>query len=178
MNDDYDYRATFDFSQADLKAIERALTILEEKFAILGDYDENSLSDGLQYCPRDEVFIRKATDVLKREWDVFVDDDDVDVDEIRGHMLSVEQLRPTVRRLRDLLERGESNLRDLLGAAHDACMIGILTLDRVRPNLTELPVLREAMFLQGPNVMALLPKEGDVSLLDADEIDGNGAEPA
>ena len=57
-------------------------------------------------------------------------------------------------------------------------MIGILTLDRVRPNLTELPVLREAMFLQGPNVMALLPKEGDVSLLDADEIDGNGAEPA
>ena len=51
-----------DFSQADLKAIERALTVLEEKFAILGDYDENSLSDGLQYHPRDEVFIRKATD--------------------------------------------------------------------------------------------------------------------
>jgi hypothetical protein len=72
MNDDYDYRATFDFSQAITKAIERALTILEEKFAILGDYDENSLSDGLQYYPRDEVFIRKATEVLKREWDVFV----------------------------------------------------------------------------------------------------------
>ena len=178
MNDDYDYRATFDFSQADLKAIERALTILEEKFAILDDYDENGLPDGLPYYPRDEVFIRKATEVIKREWDVFVDDDDVDVDEIRGHMLSVEQLRPYVRRLRDLLERGESNLRDLLCEAHDACMMGILTLDHVRPNLKELPALREAMSWQGPNVMALLPKEGDVSLLDADEIGGNGAEPA
>jgi hypothetical protein len=52
MNDDYDYRATFDFSQADWKAIERALTMLEEKFAILDDYDETSLPTACPFTPR------------------------------------------------------------------------------------------------------------------------------
>jgi hypothetical protein len=108
MNDDYDYRATFDFSQNDLKAIERAVAILEEKFSILGDYDESDLPDGVPFYPRDEVFISKATDLLRLERDIFEHDDWVDIDEIRGHMLSAAQLRPSVR-LRALIEQEGSN---------------------------------------------------------------------
>ncbi len=170
MNDDYDYRSTFDFSQSDLQAIERAVAILEEKFAILDDYDETELPEGTPFYPRDEVFIQKAAEVIKRERLVFENDDEVDIDEIRGHMLSVAQLRPFVVRLRALVERGESNLRDLLSEAHDACLMGVLWLEHVRPGLKELPVLREAGSWRGPNVMTLLPDEGDTSLLDEDEL--------
>jgi hypothetical protein len=67
MNDDYDYRSTFDFSQSDLQAIERAVAILEEKFAILDDYDETELPKARPFYPRDEVFIQKALEVIKRE---------------------------------------------------------------------------------------------------------------
>lgn len=167
MNDDYDYRATFDFSQNDLQAIERAVAILEEKFSILGDYDEEELPEGTPFYPRDEVFIQKAAELIKRERLVFENDDDVDVDEIRGHMLSVAQLRPFVVRLRALVERGESNLRDLLCEAHDACLMGVFWLEHVRPGLKELPVLHDAGTWRGPNVMRLL---GDTSLLDEDEL--------
>ncbi|GLT23326.1 hypothetical protein GCM10007933_27910 [Zoogloea oryzae] len=167
MNDDYDYRATFDFSQNDLKAIERAVAILEEKFSILGDYDETDLPDGVPFYPRDEVFISKATDLLRRERDIFEHDDWVDIDEIRGHMLSVAQLRPFLVRLRALIEQGESNLRDLLCEAHDACLMGVFTLERQRPHLKELPALHEVGTWRGPNVMKLL---GDTSLLDEDEL--------
>lgn len=178
MNDDHDYRATLDFSQNDLKAIERAVAILEEKFAILDDYDEKDLPDGTPFFPRDEVFITKAAELIKRERDLFEHDDDVDIDEIRGHMLSVEQLRPFLVRLRALLEQGESNLRDLLREAHDACMLGVFMLEHQRPHLKELPALREASSWRGPNVMRMLPKEGDTSLLDESELreaKGDGA---
>lgn len=170
MNDNYDYRATFDFSEADLKAMERAVAILEEKFAILDDFDENDVPEGLPCYPRGEVFIRKACEVILRERDVFEDDDDVDVDEIRGHMLSVKQLSPLLTRLRVLVHRGESNVRDLLWEAREASMLGVFALRHVRPGLRELPALIEAMYFKGPDVMRLLPKEGDTSLLDEDEV--------
>ncbi len=82
-------------------------------------------------------------------------------------MSSVAQLLPFVVRLRALVERGESNLRDLLSEAHDGCLMGVLWLEHVRPGLKELPVLREAGMWRGPNVMTLL---GDTSLLDEDEL--------
>lgn len=170
MNDDHDYRATFDLSQADLQAIERAVAILEDKFAALDDCDETDLPDGTPFYPRSEVFIGKAAEVIRRERDLFEHDDDVDIDEIRGHMLSVAQLRPFLVRLRALLEKGESNLRDLLNEAHDACLLGVFTLEHMRPGLKELPALREAGYWRGPNVMQLLPDAGDTSLLDEDEV--------
>lgn len=178
MNDDYDYRATFDLSQNDLKAIERAIAILEEKFAVLGDYDDKELPGGTPFYPRDEVFIHKTAEVIRRERDLFEDDDWVDIDEIRGHMLSVAQLRPFLMRLRALVEQGESNLRDLLCEAHDDCLMGLFTLERMRPRLKELPALREASSYKGPNVMRLLPSEGDTSLLDDDEVRDSGKGPA
>lgn len=177
MNDDYDYRSTLEFSQKDLEAIERAVAILEEKFAILGDYDETDLPDGTPIFPRDEVFIQKATEVILRERDAFEHDEEVDIDEIRGHMLSVAQLRPFLIRLRALLEKGESNVRDLLRDAHIACMCGVFTLQYTRPRLKELSALREATSFRGPNVMRLLPSAGDTSLLDEDELRDSGKGP-
>jgi phytoene dehydrogenase-like protein len=87
--------------------------MLEEKFAILDDYDENSLPTACSR-PRDEAFIRKATEVLKREWDVFQTTTTMSTwTRSAGH---AERRAAPPHRVawRDLLERGESNLRDLL----------------------------------------------------------------
>jgi hypothetical protein len=54
----------------------------------------------LPFDPSAEAYTRRAIGELRKEWVHFVDDPWTDLDEIRGHLLSIDQLRPRLRRLR------------------------------------------------------------------------------
>ena len=97
-----DYRATFDLSDADWKAIDKALSLLEEKFMALRDITDEDRAWQVPFSTRAEAFCRKAVDVMVKDRDVLIDTD-VDLDEIRGDLLSIDELRPRIGRLAALL---------------------------------------------------------------------------
>ena len=98
-----DYRATFDLSDADWKAIDKALSLLEEKFMALRDITDEDRAWQVPFSTRAEAFCRKAVDVMVKDRDVLIDTD-VDLDEIRGDLLSIDELRPRISRLESLLD--------------------------------------------------------------------------
>lgn len=166
MHDDYDYTATFDFSDSDWKAIDQALALLEEMFAMLDEPVEDAEEGCFPFDPSAEAYTRKAIGVLRKEWVHFVDHPWTDLDEIRGHLLSIDQLRPRLRRLRELYRRGQSNVNAIGGEAYDGCMMGQLTLDRIgRAGLLK-RIEAETAEMRRSRIKSLLGDGEDTSLVD------------
>lgn len=171
MHDDYDFTATFDFSDKEWKAIDDALALLEEKFAMLDEPVEDAEEGCFPFDAAAEAYARKAIGVLRKEWVHFVDDPWTDLDEIRGHLLSVDQLRPRLRRLRELYRRGQSNVNAIGGEAYDGCMMGHLKLERIG-RAGPLKRIRDATDeMRKPHVKALLRDVEDTSLVDDESED-------
>ena len=103
-----DYRATFDFSDADWAAVDKALAVLEDKFSRLREITPEDLAWQIPFSTRAEAFCRKAVDVMVKDRDVLIDTD-VDLDEIRGDLLSIDELRPRIGRLAALLDKCRHN---------------------------------------------------------------------
>lgn len=166
MHDDYDYTATFDFSDSDWKAIDQALALLEEKFAMLDEPVEDAEEGCFPFDASYEAYTRKAIGVLRKEWVHFVDDPWTDLDEIRGHLLSIDQLRPRLRRLRELYRRGQSNVNAIGGEAYDGCMMGQLKLDRIG-RAGQLKRIQDATTeMRSSRIKTLLGDGEDTSLVD------------
>ena len=167
MHDDYDFTATFDFSDSEWKAIDAALTLLEEKFAMLDPLvDDPEESYFSLFDAAAEAYTRRAIGVLRKEWVHFVDDPWTDLDEIRGHLLSIDQLRPRLRRLRDLYRRGQSNVNTISVEAYDGCMMGQLKLERLGRGGALKRIDKMTSELRTPVVKALLGDTEDTSLVD------------
>ena len=166
MHDDYDFSATFDFSDSDWKAIDQALALLEEKFAMLDDIEGEADEGDFPFDAAAEAYTRKAIGELRKEWVHFVDDSWTDLDEIRGHLLSIDQLRPRLRRLRELCRRGQANVHVIGSEAYDACLSGQFTLERLGKG-ERLKRLKEmSTEMRKPQVKALLGNCEDTSLVD------------
>ena len=164
-----DYRATFDLSDADWKAIDKALSLLEEKFMALRDITDEDRAWQVPFSTRAEAFCRKAVDVMVKDRDVLIDTD-VDLDEIRGHLLSIDQLRPRLRRLRELYRRGQSNVNAIGGEAYDGCMMGQLTLERSGRGGALKRIKEATVEMRTSRIKTLLGDIEDTSLVD-DELD-------
>ena len=166
MHDDYDFTATFDFSDKEWKAIDDALALLEEKFAMLDEPVEDAEEGCFPFDASAEAYARQAIGVLRKEWVHFVDDPWIDLDEIRGHLLSVDQLRPRLRRLRELYRRGQSNVNAIGGEAYDGCMMGQLTLDRIGRAGPLKCIHDETAEMRRSRIKTLLGDGEDTSLVD------------
>ena len=174
MHDDYDFSATFDFSDSDWKAIDQALALLEEKFAMLDDIEGEADEGDFPFDAAAEAYTRRAIGELRKEWVHFVDDSWTDLDEIRGHLLSIDQLRPRLRRLRELCRRGQANVHVIGSEAYDSCLSGQFTLERLGKG-ERLKRLKEmSTEMRKPHVKALLGNCEDTSLVD-DERDEPGS---
>ncbi len=166
MHDDYDFTATFDFSDSDWKAIDAALALLEEKFAMLDDIDGEADEGDFPFDAAAEAYTRKAIGELRKEWVHFVDDSWTDLDEIRGHLLSIDQLRPRLRRLRELCRRGQANVHVIGSEAYDACLSGQFTLERLGKGERLKRLNEMSTEMRKPHVKALLGDGEDTSLVD------------
>ena len=167
MHDDYDFTATFDFSDSEWKAIDAALALLEEKFAMLDELvDDPEESYFSLFDAAAEAYTRRAIGVLRQDWVHFIDDRWTDLDEIRGHLLSIDQLRPRLRRLRDLYRRGQSNVNVLGVEAYDGCMMGQLKLERFGRGGALKRIQETTAEMRSARVRALLGDGEDTSLVD------------
>ena len=167
MHDDYDFTATFDFSDSEWKAIDDALALLEEKFAMLDELvDDPEESYFSLFDAAAEAYTRRAIDELRKEWVHFVDDPWTDLDEIRGHLLSIDQLRPRLRRLRELCRRGQANVHVIGSEAYDACLSGQFTLERLGKGERLKRLNEMSTEMRKPHVKALLGDGEDTSLVD------------
>jgi len=166
MHDDYDFTATFDFSDSDWKAIDQALALLEEKFAMLDDIEGEADEGDFPFDAAAEAYTRKAIGELRKEWVHFVDDSWTDLDEIRGHLLSIDQLRPRLRRLRELCRRGQANVHVIGSEAYDACLSGQFTLERLGKGERLKRLNEMSTEMRKPHVKALLGDGEDTSLVD------------
>ncbi|MBL8435193.1 MAG: hypothetical protein JNL99_09695 [Zoogloea sp.] len=166
MHDDYDFTATFDFSDSDWKAIDQALALLEEKFAMLDDIEGEADEGDFPFDAAAEAYTRRAIGELRKEWVHFVDDSWTDLDEIRGHLLSIDQLRPRLRRLRELCRRGQANVHVIGSEAYDACLSGQFTLERLGKGERLKRLNEMSTEMRKPHVKALLGDGEDTSLVD------------
>ena len=166
MHDDYDFSATFDFSDSDWKAIDQALALLEEKFAMLDDIEGEADEGDFPFDAAAEAYTRRAIGELRKEWVHFVDDSWTDLDEIRGHLLSIDQLRPRLRRLRELCRRGQANVHVIGSEAYDACLSGQFTLERLGKGERLKRLNEMSTEMRKPHVKALLRNCEDTSLVD------------
>lgn len=166
MHDDYDFSATFDFSDSDWKAIDQALALLEEKFAMLDDIEGEADEGDFPFDAAAEAYTRRAIGELRKEWVHFVDDSWTDLDEIRGHLLSIDQLRPRLRRLRELCRRGQANVHVIGSEAYDACLSGQFTLERLGKGERLKRLNEMSTEMRKPHVKALLGDGEDTSLVD------------
>lgn len=171
MHDDYDFTATFDFSDSDWKAIDQALALLEEKFAMLDDIEGEADEGDFPFDAAAEAYTRKAIGELRKEWVHFVDDSWTDLDEIRGHLLSIDQLRPRLRRLRELCRRGQANVHVIGSEAYDACMLGELKLERIGRSGPLKRIHEMSTEMRKPHVKALLRDCENTSLVDDESED-------
>ncbi|WP_298595448.1 hypothetical protein [Zoogloea sp.] len=171
MHDDYDFTATFDFSDSDWKAIDQALALLEEKFAMLDDIDGEADEGDFPFDAAAEAYTRKAIGELRKEWVHFVDDSWTDLDEIRGHLLSIDQLRPRLRRLRELCRRGQANVHVIGSEAYDACMLGEFKLERIGRSGPLKRIHEMSTEMRKPHVKALLRDCENTSLVDDESED-------
>ena len=174
MHDDYDFTATFDFSDSDWKAIDQALALLEEKFAMLDDIEGEADEGDFPFDAAAEAYTRRAIGELRKEWVHFVDDSWTDLDEIRGHLLSIDQLRPRLRRLRELCRRGQANVHVIGSEAYDSCLSGQFTLERLGKGERLKRLNEMSTEMRKPHVKALLGNCEDTSLVD-DERDEPGS---
>ena len=170
MHDDYDFTATFDFDDSEWKAIDDALALLEEKFAMLDDIEGEADEGDFPFDAAAEAYTRRAIGELRKEWVHFVDDPWTDLDEIRGHLLSIDQLRPRLRRLRELYRRGQSNVNAIGGEAYDGCMMGQLTLERSGRGGALKRIKEATVEMRTSRIKTLLGDIEDTSLVD-DELD-------
>lgn len=166
MHDDYDFTATFDFSDSDWKAIDQALALLEEKFAMLDDIEGEADEGDFPFDAAAEAYTRRAIGELRKEWVHFVDDSWTDLDEIRGHLLSIDQLRPRLRRLRELCRRGQANVHVIGSEAYDSCLSGQFTLERLGKGERLKRLNEMSTEMRKPHVKALLGDGEDTSLVD------------
>lgn len=123
-----DYRATFDFSDADWAAVDKALAVLEDKFSRLREITPEDLAWQIPFSTRAEAFCRKAVDVMVKDRDVLIDTD-VDLDEIRGDLLSIDELRPRIGRLAALLDKCRHNEGWLARYLYLGCIDGYVAFD-------------------------------------------------
>ena len=162
-----DYRATFDLSEADWKAIDKALSVLEEKFMALRDITEEDLAWQIPFSTRAEAFCRKAVDVMVKDRDVLIDTD-VDLDEIRGDLLSIDELRPRIGRLESLLEKCRHNENWLARYLYTGCMDGYFVFD-LAGRAGPMKALREAISFKKPGLkMPLVDRSGKGPAIDPD----------
>ena len=114
MHDDYDFTATFDFDDCEWKAIDDALALLEEKFAMLDEPVEEAEEGCFPFDPSAEAYTRRAIGELLR-----LDD------EMREMIIA----RAPMRSLKEAARaRGTVLLRDV---AVDAALQGLTTLEEV-----------------------------------------------
>jgi hypothetical protein len=107
----------------------------------------------------------------------FVDDPWTDLDEIRGHLLSIDQLRPRLRRLRELYRRGQSNVNAIGGEAYDGCMMGQLTLERSGRGGALKRIKEATVEMRTSRIKTLLGDIEDTSLVDDESEDPGSARP-
>ena len=129
MHDDYDFTATFDFDDSEWKAIDDALALLEEKFAMLDEPVEEAEEGCFPFDPSAEAYTRRAIGELRKEWVHFVDDPWTDLDEIRGDLLSIDELRPRIGRLAALLDKCRHNEGWLARYLYLGCIDGYVAFD-------------------------------------------------
>ena len=162
-----DYRATFDISDADWKAIDKALSLLEEKFMALRDITDEDRAWQVPFSTRAEAFCRKAVDVMVKDRDVLIDTD-VDLDEIRGDLLSIDELRPRISRLESLLEKCRHNENWLARYLYTGCMDGYAVFD-IAGRAAPMKPLRDAISFRKPGLkMPLVDFDGAGLKLDPD----------
>ena len=162
-----DYRATFDFSDADWQAIDKALAVLEDKFTALRDITAEDRAWQIPFSTRAEAFCRKAVDVMVKDRDVLIDTD-VDLDEIRGDLLSIDELRPRISRLESLLEKCRDNETWLKGFLYTGCIDGYAVFD-IAGRAGPMKPLRDAISYRKPGLkMPLVDFDGAGLKLDPD----------
>ena len=162
-----DYRATFDISDADWKAIDKALSLLEEKFMALRDITDEDRAWQVPFSTRAEAFCRKAVDVMVKDRDVLIDTD-VDLDEIRGDLLSIDELRPRISRLESLLEKCRDNETWLKGFLFTGCIDGYVVFD-LAGRAGPMKPLHDAMSFKKPGLkMPLVDRSGKGPVIDPD----------
>jgi hypothetical protein len=104
---------------------------------------------------------------MVKDRDVLIDTD-VDLDEIRGDLLSIDELRPRISRLESLLEKCRDNETWLKGFLFTGCIDGYVVFD-LAGRAGPMKPLHDAMSFKKPGLkMPLVDRSGKGPAIDPD----------